>query len=191
MNFTLRTKAEEAQRLDDLFDKYKNLVYRTAWLMLGDEQEAEDALQEVFIRVYRAINSYQPEKGALTTWLHRITLNYCLNYKRNHLPISISFDRDFIREAGNSQRAIEDHYTQNDEIQRALCKLSPKVRAVIVLRFYWNMSYSEIAHTLEVPVGTVQSRLNLGMQDLRREVEQSQKTSQKELGSHNPEEANQ
>src|SRR5512146_524048 len=65
-----------------LFERYKNLVYKTAYLMLADAGEAEEALQEVFLQVYRRRASYDPQKGAITTWLHRITINYCLGFRR-------------------------------------------------------------------------------------------------------------
>src|SRR5512142_275952 len=66
----------------NLFERYKRLVYKTAYLMLGDRAEADDALQEVFVRVYQSLASFDSRKGAFTTWLYRITLNYCLGHHR-------------------------------------------------------------------------------------------------------------
>ena len=153
-----------------LFRQYKNLVFRTAYLMLGDTHEAEEALQEVFLQVYKAINSYQPEKGAFSTWLYRITANYCKNQlrKRKYLLSSLSW----VRETLWNQSSGSDHQWDHKEpVQKALKNLSEKVREVIVLRYYAEMSYVEIAEALDIPVGTVKSRLDMGLKMMRKELE--------------------
>jgi len=76
----------------DLFHKYKNLVFKTAFMMLGNSNHSEDVLQEVFIKVYKSISTYQPYKGAFTSWLYRITVNNCLNRLRKHSPDTLSFE---------------------------------------------------------------------------------------------------
>ncbi len=79
----LPTEKEQRQKaFSDLFEKYKNLVYKTAFLMCGSQEDADEALQEVFIQVYRYLPGYDPQRGAMTTWLHRITINYCLGNQR-------------------------------------------------------------------------------------------------------------
>ena len=65
-----------------LFEQYKNLVFRSAYLILENVHDAEDALQEVFVLVYKSLASFDPGKGAFSTWLYRITINYCLNQRR-------------------------------------------------------------------------------------------------------------
>src|SRR5688572_28580212 len=83
MEVIRRSQAGDPASFAALFDQYKNLVFKTAYLMLGDAPEAEDALQEVMWQVYRSRQSYYPHRGAFTTWLHRLTVNHCLNRQRS------------------------------------------------------------------------------------------------------------
>ena len=82
MDLIHRCQAGDEEAFAALFHKHKNLVYKTACLMLGSADEAEDVLQEVFLRVHKSLYTFQPSKGAFTTWLHRITVNHCLNRRR-------------------------------------------------------------------------------------------------------------
>ncbi|MFN2157159.1 MAG: RNA polymerase sigma factor [Anaerolineae bacterium] len=172
MDVIERSRAGEERAFAELFGQYKNLVFKTAYLMLGEPQEAEDALQEVFLRVHRSLRSYQPSKGAFTTWLHRITVNHCINRTRKRhlrfLPIAQVHPGDM-----PSQPSPGDRLDDEDAVARALRGLSAKLRAVVVLRYYWDMSYGEIAETLGIPLGTVKSRLNAALRALRAELEPS------------------
>ncbi len=152
-----------------LFEQYKNMVYHTALLMLNDSDEADDVLQEVFVRVHQSLHSYQPEKGAFTTWLHKITVNYCLNLRRKHLFNLIPLDTVFSADRQMKYPSPEEQMDQ-DDIRSSLQKLSPKLRAVIVLRFYWGLTYTEISQTLDVPIGTVESRLNQALKNIRQSL---------------------
>ena len=169
MDLIRRSQAGDNKAFTELFHQYKNLVYKTAYLMLGNAADAEDVLQEVFVQVYRSLSTFQPAKGAFTTWLHRITVNHCLNRRRKHrLPI-LALD-----EAPPTSLAIrspEARLAEDDAIQQALGRLSEKQRAVVILRYYWDLSYAEIAQILDIPVGTVKSRLNLALRSLRQELE--------------------
>lgn len=162
-----RSLSGEQEAFTALFDRYKNLVYRTAFLMLGDPDEADDALQEVFIRVYRFLHTYQPSKGAFTTWLHQITTNYCLNQRRWRIFGHISFSWVKSGTFLSREPDVEEKAAAQIDLLRALQSLKPAVRAVIVLRYYNDLPYSEIAQILGLPLGTVQSRLNRGIKKMR------------------------
>jgi RNA polymerase sigma-70 factor (ECF subfamily) len=147
-----------------LFERYKNLVYKTAFLMLDDAGEAEEALQEVFVLVYKSLASFDPAKGAFSTWLYRITLNYCLGYRRKRRFLFEPLDE----EAGLlTSEPAEVHLAEKQAIQQAIAGLSPKQRVVIILRYYWNLPYAEIAQVLDIPLGTVKSRIDLALRALR------------------------
>jgi len=166
MDLIRRSQAGDERAFAELFERYKNLVYKTAYLMLGEPQEAEDALQEVFLRVHSSQSSFQPSKGAFTTWLHRITVNYCINQKRKRRLRFLSIAQ--VRPGQMpSQPSPESRLDPEDAVVRAMRGLSDKLRAVVVLRYYWDMSYGEIAQTLDVPLGTVKSRLNAALTALR------------------------
>jgi len=162
-----RCQAGDEEAFAALFHQYKNLVYKIAYLMLDSADEADDALQEVFLRVYSSLSTFEPAKGAFTTWLYRITVNHCLNRRRKR-RLSISLDRvsPLLAERPSFQGQVEDE----EAVQQALSRLSEKLRAVIVLRYYLELSYAEIAQILNIPVGTVKSRLNLALKTLRREL---------------------
>lgn len=162
--------ADSEETFARLFHQYKNLVFKTAFLLLNDRQEAEDALQEVYLRVYKALPTFDLEKGAFTTWLYRITVNYCLDQRRRHRPVILPLDKMHSLAGANLPRFAE-QMENGDAVFRAVERLSDKLRAVLILRYYLDLSYKEIAEVLEIPEGTVKSRLDLALKTLRRVLE--------------------
>lgn len=170
MDLIERSQAGDEEAFASLFHEYKNLVYKTAVLMLGNAEEAEDALQEVFIRVYESLSTYDPSKGAFTTWLHQITVNYCLNrLRRRRVQLPLDTVSSIIRTWARAPFARR--WTEREAIQEALDQLSDKLRATVVLRYYWDLSYAEIAEIMDIPLGTVKSRLYQAHRRLREELE--------------------
>jgi len=165
--FNQRRFAQDPQSFAELFERTKNLVYKTAYLMLGSAEEAEDALQEVFVLVYKSLSSFDPRKGALTTWLHRITVNYCLGVRRKRHVDSRPLEEDELEQLSDPRPSgmarLEDAQTMAQAIQ----SLSDKQRVVVILRYYWDLPYSEIAEILDIPLGTVKSRLERALHSLR------------------------
>ena len=164
-----RCRAGGANAFGLLFEQYKNLVYKTAYLMTGKAADAEDILQEVFLQVHRSLGTYDPARGALSTWLHRITVNRCLNWRRGR-RFSWSLERIPDRERGDDRPSLES-LAERDSVRHALDGLSDKLRIVVVLRHYWGLSNAEIAQILELPLGTVKSRLNQAMQHMKEYLE--------------------
>jgi RNA polymerase sigma-70 factor, ECF subfamily len=163
---------------DELFERTKNLVFRTAYLMLGDAGDAEEALQEVFVLVYRSLAGYDPHKGAVTTWLHRITINYCLSTLRKRRVISQPLDVEHPGLVSDPADHSMVRLADVDALAQAVRSLNAEQRAVVVLRYYWELPYSEIAQVLGVPLGTVKSRLDRAIKTLRRRLEDD------ETGAH-------
>ena len=174
MDLIRRSEMGDAEALAEIFHRYKNLVYKTAYLMLGDADDAEDALQEIFVQVYRSLPTYRPAKGAFTTWLHRMTVNHCLNRRRRRRA---DMSLDEFGALGTSAPSLEGQMTEEAAVQHALAHLNDKLRAVVILRYYWDLSYAEIAQILDIPLGTVKSRLHQALSILRRELTDSQKPS--------------
>jgi RNA polymerase sigma-70 factor (ECF subfamily) len=171
-NLIQRSMAGDQSAFGEIFEQYKNLVYKTAYLMLDNPHEAEDALQEIFVKVYRSLGTYQPSKATFSTWLYRITVNHCLNQKRK--PSFATETLEDSRLASQPPHTLEDHFADEQAIQQALNRLSAKLRAVIVLRYYHDLAYAEIAQILEIPLGTVQSRLNQGMKQIQHALQAEQ-----------------
>jgi RNA polymerase sigma-70 factor, ECF subfamily len=164
-----RCQAGDQEAFVLLFDTYKNLVYRTTYLTLGSAAEAEDILQEVFLQVHKSLDSYDPSRGAFSTWLYRITVNRCLNWRRGRSRVESLETLGDEEPAATSPAA--DGYSGDDAVRQALGRLSKKLRVVVVLRHYWDLSYAEIAEITGLPLGTVKSRLNLAMRLLRDDLE--------------------
>lgn len=173
-------KQMELEEFEAFFHCYKNMVFKLAYLTLNSVQEAEDVMQEVFIKVYRAQNSFKPEKGNFNSWLRRITINQIISRRRRKYLPSLSLELLEEQDAAlpeNSHLLPEELVIKQEEskrIQKAISFLDKKHIAVLAMRYYENLSYSEIAQVLDIPLGTVKSRLNTAMKALRKELEESE-----------------
>ncbi len=144
-------------------------VYRLAYRLTGNKYDAEDLTQEVFVRVFRSLSSYTP--GTFEGWLHRITTNLFLDQVRRKQRIRFDAlgddagDRLPGRDPG-PERAFE-HANLDIDVQAALDALPPDFRAAVVLADLEDLSYEEIATTLNIKLGTVRSRIHRGRALLR------------------------
>jgi RNA polymerase sigma factor (sigma-70 family) len=164
-----RSQQGDTEAFAALYDRYKNLVYKTAYLMNHDSQEAEDSLQEVFMLVYKALPNFDPAKGAFTTWLYRITMNHCLNQRRKYRPPQQSLDDDALDIAAEPS-TTNTNPLETEAVRQAIAALSDKLRAVVILRYYGDLPYAEIAEALNIPLGTVKSRLDLALRTLNQRL---------------------
>jgi RNA polymerase sigma-70 factor, ECF subfamily len=172
-NLRIITRAQSGDReaFAILFEQYKNLVYRTAYLMLGESAEAEDALQEIFLQVYKSLAGFDPGKAAFTTWLYRVTFNYCLNYRRKKHRFALPLED---RSSTLKSEFPGAQLAEEELLQQAIGKLSDKQRGVVILRYFWDLPYAEIAQILDVPLGTVKSRIDLALKTLRKVLEEQE-----------------
>jgi RNA polymerase sigma factor (sigma-70 family) len=152
-------KANAPTQMDEndfsrLFTDYQKLVYRTAYLILGAREEAEDALQDVFLKIYESFGTFDPSKGAFSTWVYRITVNYCIKKKTRllwrFLPLLKAQDANPASPAWD----LED----NHFLLEALSQLTIDQRVLVTLRYGWQLSYEEIAQITGKPLGTIKSR---------------------------------
>ena len=171
MQIIIRAQNGDKEAFAILFEQYKNLIYKTAYLMLGDPTEAEDALQEIFVRVYKSLSGFDPHKAAFTTWLYRVTFNYCLNHRRKKHPFTLPLEE--IAPAFRSEFSVA-QLAEEEILQQAIEKITEKQRAVVILRYFWDLPYAEIAQILDVPLGTVKSRLDLALKTLRKMLEEQE-----------------
>lgn len=166
-----RAQAGDREAFASLFEQYKNLVYRTAYHMLGSKEEAEDALQEVFVLVYRSLSSFDARKGAFSTWLYRITFNYCMNQRRKHKAVFIPLDENPV---GLIAEFPSEQLAEQQILEQSIQRLSDRQKAVLILRYYCELPYAEISQVLEIPLGTVKSRLDLALKTLRQALEKQE-----------------
>jgi RNA polymerase sigma-70 factor (ECF subfamily) len=156
-----RLRRGEMGALKEVYELHGKSVYRICLRLLGQASDAEDAAQEVFIRLFQRMETFNA-RARLSTWIHRMTVNLCLNrLEKERLRATRALpDGDAAPEDPSSfaVRALEQAEARLD-LERMLERLTPEHRAVIVLREIEEMPYQEIAETLDVPVGTVMSRL--------------------------------
>ncbi len=153
---------------DELVRQHADRVYRLAYRLSGNPQDAEDLTQDTFIRVFRSVQNYQP--GTFEGWLHRITTNLFLDMVRRRARIRMeALPEDYDRvpaDEPNPEQIYHDARLAPD-LQQALDSLPPEFRAAVVLCDIEGLSYEEIGATLGVKLGTVRSRIHRGRQALR------------------------
>ena len=144
-----------------LAERYQRPVYTLAYRMLGNRADAEDAAQETFVRAYTRLASYQP--GArFGAWLLAITAHWCIDHlRRRRRTVSLEAVLGTLPLPADSQSPEEQALRSEgrDEVQRWLARLPESYRLVLVLRYWHELSYSEISEVLGEPVSTVRMRL--------------------------------
>ena len=154
---------------DDLVRQHSARVYRLAYRLTGNQHDAEDLTQEVFVRVFRSLPSYTP--GTFEGWLHRITTNLFLDMARRRQRIRFEGLGDqavgLLRDDEPTPAQVFDARHLDTDVQQALEALAPEYRAAVVLCDIEGLSYEEIAATLGVKLGTVRSRIHRGRAQLR------------------------
>ena len=160
---------------EELVRIHSRRVYTVCYRFTGKESEAQDLTQEVFLRVFRTLKSFRSGEGSFTVWLNRLTRNLLIdNYRRNKLERATDSIDDQLTtlEEKTSFSARTDSRLAGREaseiLQGALQKLSPDLRETVILRDLEELEYREIAEVLNVPEGTVKSRLNRGRAELAR-----------------------
>jgi len=176
---TLREGAEGAY--EELIQRFQQPVYALALRLLGDQGEACDVVQEVFLKVFRNIGSFRGQ-SSLKTWMYRITVNEAYNARRwffRHRRREVELDnnpdetRNWKENIPDSTRSPFDVACDRERhvmIDRALEKINPIFREAVVLRDTMDRSYEEIAEILGVSLGTVKSRILRGREALREEL---------------------
>ena len=169
-----RFKEGDASAFGEIVLKYQDKVYNLCRHMLRNAEDAEDAAQDVFLKAYQALSKFQPD-ASLYTWLYRIATNTCIDYKKKPIFESLFGDN------GEGERLIHDRASEapspeklyqskqiDQALQEGLGKLSPKLRAIIILKEIEELSYEEIADALEISMGTVKSRIARAREELQK-----------------------
>ncbi|MCG8417906.1 MAG: sigma-70 family RNA polymerase sigma factor [Proteobacteria bacterium] len=178
----LRERDEKAFR--DMVERYRDQVYNTTYRMLGNREEAEDLAQEVFITVFKSIDSFRGE-SKFSTWLYRITVNHCKNrikyLARRHDRDQREYDENVTRDGAEAALTAPARPRSPDRqlegvemeqiLQRCIAELDDDHRILIVLRDIQDLSYEEIGTITSLPEGTVKSRLHRGRMALRKKMQ--------------------
>jgi len=178
----LRTDADKT--FDELFERYNSMVFRLAYRILGDREEALDVSQDVFFTVYRKLHRFRGE-SSLKTWIFRIAINRASNrcrwWNRLRRRGTVSLDehlsagRDYVlsqtvEAGGNSPEQNLLLHERRAEIESWLLRLPVHQRIAVIMRDVEGMSYEEIAESMHVSLGTVKSRIARGRHELKRHL---------------------
>jgi RNA polymerase sigma-70 factor (ECF subfamily) len=145
-----------------LVESYSRPVYNLTYRMLGNPQEAEDAAQETFLRAYTRLDQYD-DGHKFSTWIFSIANHYCIDRLRKRRAVQISIDDNPVLENLQDEEPLPEHTAlgreQSAEIQLLLGQLEPDYRTPLVLRYWENLSYEEIAAAMNLTVPAIKSRL--------------------------------
>ena len=158
----------DRQAFTELVYRHQDSIVSLTYRMCGDLRLAENAAQEAFVRVWQNLNSYKPQY-AFRSWLYRIAANAALDSLRRERPTAALDDLP-LADCGTSPEQSVEENQRAAHVRRAIAQLTPALRMVLILREYQELTYHEIADALDIPVGTVMSRLNAARVQLRRDL---------------------
>lgn len=170
-----RCLAGDETAWEDLVKLHTRRVYSICYRFTGRDSEAQDLTQEVFLRVFKSVKSFRAGEGSFAVWLARVTRNLLIDhYRRTRMERATDSIEDQLPmlEQRGALEARTDAMLAGREagelLQGALARLSPELRETVILRDIEELEYREIAQVLNVPEGTVKSRLNRGRAELAR-----------------------
>lgn len=163
-----------------LLQAHTHKIYALCYRFTGRSEDAEDLTQEVFIKVFRTLKSYDPLQAKFSTWVNRIARNHLVDhYRRTRNDRATSTLDDQMPIPDHSERGHPANQVESRErreiIQAGLSKLSPDLREAVILRDLQDLDYAEIAQILDVPEGTVKSRINRGRLELAKVLKRMDK----------------
>lgn len=170
--------SRKKERFEVSTKPHLDALYRTAYRMTGHAQTAEDAVQETCLKAFRAFHTFQTGTN-YRAWLFRIMTNTCIDWRQRNVSFQTvdihslpeGFHRTGVWQAPGTTDAGPEinilHKAFREDVLRAVARLQPKIRLVVVLVVFEEYTYAEIAEIIDCPVGTVRSRLHRGRQQLR------------------------
>ncbi|HXY14034.1 MAG TPA: sigma-70 family RNA polymerase sigma factor [Terriglobales bacterium] len=184
-----RCIAGDAAAWEELVQQYHRRIFNICYRFAGSAEDAQDLTQDVFIKMYRTLNTYDMERGAFMTWVTTVTRNLLVDHFRKTKQDRITDSLDAapsehedampLSEQLPDTSAAPDARAQSrqvgETVHLALQRLSPDLREAVILRDLQDMDYKEIATVLRVPEGTVKSRINRGRAELARLLQRTYK----------------
>lgn len=177
-------KAREGDKtaFEQLVTIYERKVYATAYRYMGNEADALDASQDVFVRVFRFLNTFN-EDSAFSTWIYRITINVCKDSlkrrsSRGELPLEMTDDDGdtYVNEISDSRFDPVTVYEKAElsrDIRQGIETLPPNYKEIIIMRDVCGMTYEDISESLKIEIGTVKSRIARARERLRKKLLQN------------------
>jgi RNA polymerase sigma-70 factor (ECF subfamily) len=164
-----RCKLGEEAAFQEVLDRYRAAIYNLCWRMTRDDEDARDLAQEVFIKVFTLLDRYD-EQYAFSSWLFRIATNHCIDHLRRQRLRFLSVERDGGTDDDEAEMQIPSDGPQPDvvmqrrealeKLEEVIADLPPHYRVITLLRHDQQLSYEEIAESLQLPLGTVKARIH-------------------------------
>lgn len=156
-----RARTGDREAFGGLVEQYRDNVYRLAYRMCGNAYDADEAAQEAFVAAWRALPNFRGD-AKFSTWLYRLTTNAAIDVMRRekrHQTVGDGEMIDVADDTDSPQETVE-RTEQQEAVQKALSTLREEYREILLLRYMEELDYSEIAEVLQLPSGTVKSRIN-------------------------------
>jgi RNA polymerase sigma-70 factor, ECF subfamily len=177
LHLVKRCLAGEDSAWEQLLQAHNRKIYSLCYRFTGRTGEAEDLTQEVFIKVFQTLTTYDAAQGGFSTWLNRVARNHLVDHYRRTRKDRVTSSLDDEPAGLEDKPSGEEHPIAHLEarerrelLQSALDQLSPDMREAVVLRDFQDLDYDEIAEVLHVPQGTVKSRINRGRLELAKVI---------------------
>lgn len=168
-----RCQSGDARAWEEIVSAFSRRIFNLAYRFTGRVESAEDLTQEVFVRIYRTLDQYDPNQGDLSHWLMRLARNLVIDdYRRRQRNPQDSSADDLedhsyhLRSVGGSAHREIERKELAAQVHEAIGKLQPDLRTCVILRDIEELSYQEIVDLLQIPEGTVKSRINRGRIEL-------------------------
>lgn len=165
----LRLKDGDRHALNALVGRYRDRVVSYAYRMIGNADLAQDMAQETFVRIYRGAHTFR-DGSRFTPWLYKIATNVCISQRVRNDRAGVAVDSEELDRNQDCGVAVEDEVMRSITVQRLFCSMSQLTqehRSVLVMHIYQGLTYVEIGEALEIPTGTVKSRLFYAIRRLR------------------------
>ena len=165
-SLVMRAQAGDRSAYSELVRRHHRSTINVVYRMCGDSQLAEDAAQEAFIKAWQRLNSYE-QRSTFRSWLFRIAVNTAIDMLRREPAAVEMIENNMIASTETRPERAVEQAELSRQVQQAVLMLPEASRAVLVLREFEGFSYQEIATALDIPLGTVMSRLNYARNKLR------------------------
>ena len=168
-----RLATRDIEAFETLYDRYGALVYSTALRVMGDAHLAEDIAQEVFLRIWRHPDRYMPQRGRFVPWLLSVARNGAVDQVRargrryRHEIATEEPEREIPANDGHDPALMAELADERQRVRQVLARLPAEQRKTIEMAYFGGYTQQEIAALLSEPLGTVKTRIRLGMQKLR------------------------
>lgn len=178
-----RSAAQDAQAFEQLYRLSSGALFAVLLRMLKDRAQAEDLLQECYLRIWRRAASYHPDKGAPLAWLQSIARNSAVDWLRTQKAstvVAVDDEADWhpaLIDTAQSPLAFAEQQTGLAALHRGLGQLSPPERTSLLMAYYEGKTHQEISAELQVPVGTAKSWIRRGLQKIRGQVDPPSKAA--------------